>query len=317
MGEVSLEALFEKLRGFMKEEAKLRDRAIIRLSFKPSTLRVGLGAEAGAEARLSIAAVEVDGIKVPVIPESSWRGALRRIGEAIAKASLDGFKDELDRALASAHHEPEESPITHHVDHDLLMRLHDRLKADREGRGELARLALRFVAQDALDRERPSPSEYSALLSPLCPICRLFGGPGLRSKLTISDTLLNAQSFERTHVSLDRMTGVREEGRLFTVEYALPRGPIELEMVAHNVSPGSSEALILAGVLDWVSKLGLEVGGFKSRGVGQLELEGGGVIFIDYGQVRRDRLIDALVSLDEVGERLTVGQYVERLRKGE
>ena len=314
---MSLEALFEKLRRFLEEEARLRDRAIIKLRFKPSPLRVGSGAERGAEARLTIAAVEVNGVRIPVIPGSSWRGALRRIGEAVAKASLERFKDELDRVLTSAHYEPEESPITHYIDYEVLVRLHEELRADSKRRDELARLALRFVSQDALDRDRPDLDEYSALLSPLCPICRLFGGPGLRSKLTISDTLLNAQPFERTHVSLDRMTGVREEGRLFTVEYALPRGPIELEMVAHNVSPGSSEALILAGVLDWVSKLGLEVGGFKSRGVGQLELEGGGVIFIDYGQVRRDRLIDALVSLDEVGERLTVGQYVERLRKGE
>ncbi len=303
----------DELRKFLRNESELRNRALITLHFKPSLIRIGSGREIGPEARLKIAKVIIGDEELSIIPESSWRGTLRRIGESIAKASLESFRNALDRKFVQIHVEPEEGPIFHEIELEELRTMHKVLKEDVDEQSR--RIALRFISEDALTRREPNPREYSQLLAPLCPICRLFGGPGLRSKLMIADTLLRVQVYDRTHVSLDRMTGVRKEGHLFTAEYAFPTEDVELKIVAHNVDPGSGEALILAGVLDWILKLGLEVGGFKSRGIGHLELASGDVIFIDYESTSPERLLQALISPEEFGRRVSVEEYVERLRQ--
>ena len=291
----------------VQENSKLRTRAILRLVFKPRPLRIGSGIEAGPEARLTVATMKFRGKTIPIIPESSWRGVLRKIGEILAKSST--FPDELDQFLASNHVEPEEKPITHEFSEELLEKLHKDVE-----RMKNSPIISRFIPEDVLEKERPSFDEYQPLLSSLCPICRLFGGPGFRGKLIICDTLLKGEIFDRTHVSISRLTGVREEGHLFTAEYVLPKS-VNLEIIIENVIPSSGEALILSGVLNWILKLGLEIGGFRSRGAGHLTLmnEGSYVYVVNYEKLDSNQIIKGLIKPEEVGEKLTISQYISSL----
>ena len=303
----------ERLEEFSTREGMLRNRAVIKLAFDTVVLRIGTGAEAGPEPRLAIATIQVNGSIKPIIPESSWRGVLRRVGELIAKASR--FRDRLDDEMARSHVEPESKPITHEVEDGVLEEIHRMLREMREAGDKRLETVLRFISEDAIARGKPRREEYEGLLAPLCPICRLFGGLGLRSKLVISDTLLDADIYDRTHVSLSREAGVREEGRLFTAEYMVPRGYVPLEIIVHNVERGSGEAMILAGVLEWICKLGIEVGGFKSRGAGWMSLrkEDSEVYVVEFNRLTGDEVVDLLLDPTK-GRRMTVEEYAKWLR---
>ncbi|RLI11229.1 hypothetical protein DRO33_04415 [Candidatus Bathyarchaeota archaeon] len=323
------EMLTDRIRRFLEREATLHERAILRLRFEARFIRVG-SALTPVGPILAVLRVRRGSDELAMIPESSWRGPLRKVSEWVAKASLDAVEDGLEKAVLAAHYEPEEEPLTHLKVAEPPVRMEDLVLA-AEGLGE--ETLRRFLAPDEVrevleaakklrnglsltdEERRKFRSSLEPLISPLCPICRLWGGPALKAKVILEDTLLKCPTQLRSHVAINRAAGVREEERLYSAEYCLP-GELELEAVVENVLPGTTEALILAGTLEWLAGPGIELGGFKSRGSGLLRLqeENSEVLLTRLVGLRGRELVDALVRPDEVARRLGVSDYIRYLR---
>ena len=326
---MSYEELASKIKGFLEREATLSERAILKLRFKADFVRVG-AALTPIGPILEVLKIRVGPDELAVIPESSWRGPLRRVSEWIAKASLDAVEDKLERAMIMAHYEPEEGPITHlrvskpPAEIDVLV-----LAAGVLGQDILRRFLAQEEASEVLeaannlkkgclltkeDREKLK-SSLESLVSPLCPICRLWGGPSLKAKITLEDTLLKYPVHLRSHVAINRSAGVREEERLYSAEYCLP-GELKLEVVVENVIPGTTEAMILAGTLEWLVGPGVELGGFKSRGSGLLKFqeEGSEALLVRMAKLRGQELVKALVKPEEIALKLSLVDYIKYLR---
>ena len=305
--------VLSRLEEVVEERRRLRTRALVRLVFKAGPLRVGSGAERGEAAHLPVAKVETPKGSVPMIFESSIRGVLRRVSEWLVKASLEALPDEVDREFASSHIEPEERPVEHFHREDGTVRPFDPREFEKAVKEDER---LKRLRDRILPARVTGLRGYEPLAALLCPICRLWGGLGLRGKVVIADVLLDgAVVGVRTHVGISRRAGVREEGILYTAEYVYPE-KVVIDLVVENVVPGSSEALILASTLEGVKELGLEVGGFKSRGAGMLVLdrEKSSVRYVDYERLSGDDLLAALAKPEERGSRMSIAEFVDLLR---
>jgi len=326
---VKADEFTKRLRDFLKREGRLRERAVLKLRFKTKMLRIGAAFAATLGPSMPVLRLNAHYGKAILIPESSWRGSLRRISEWVARASANAVKDALERAILKAHYEPERGPLTHLRGADLPIEVEELIMVAEE----LARdgTLRRFLAPDEVDEVVAKAGELSRgrqltrdqeerfrrilepLVTPLCPICRLWGGPSLRGKVILEDTLLKPMTDIRTHVALNRAGGVREEARLYSAEVTLA-DVIELKAVVENALPGSTEALILAGTLEWLEEFGLGLGGFKSRGLGHLELEDCEVFLTELDNLRDLKLIRALIRPEEEGERMKLLDYLMHLR---
>ena|GEM_PF-1460940 len=304
--------LINEVKRVLNEQAFLRSRAIISLLFKPiSLIRVGRQAEL---ARLPILLVRTVNGVLPVIPESTWRGSMRSIGEAIAKTLSSSFKG-VERLIVKSHYEEYEGTLRHKV--DLEFKKVSETELIGKISSKVRSLGVKFSSRLFPD-EPASLRECEHILSMACPICRLWGGLGYRGKLVIGDTTIEkAKVHNRTHVSINRCALVRMEGALFTVEYLYTNNSIKLEIIAENLQPKTSEAKIFAATLGWITKLGLSIGGFKSRGAGHLKLdeEKSQVYLVDYDIISKEQLVKALTKPKEVAERMSVKEYITYLVK--
>jgi len=185
---MSVESAVEKLRRFVELESKLSTLIYLKLVFKPYS-EVGLMHIAMERETAYISVFKVgDRIYIPL---SSVLGALRAVGESIAKGLTNSFADPVEKMFAEAHCELEEDTIRHICSPlgggyiDFVKDLLNKLKGDRS-------LYKHFLTDEAL-REVETivenakqlmdvPRALEVVFSPLCPICNLFGGPGVESK---------------------------------------------------------------------------------------------------------------------------------------
>ena len=252
----------EKIVGLVKkdlaEDSKLNTLYYIHLEFEVnSCIRIGVGG-ARREAFLPVLKVIHRDKYYPVVPESSWRGALRKIGETIAKSSITEPKNIREEILIS-HIEPEEGPITH-------------IDPSEDEINKLKELGERELVERFAPTYEEAEEALKNMITYLCPICRLWGGPGVRSRIVLEDTVIHEyESYSRTHVGISRITRTKEEHQLYTPEYIYVK-QLNLNLTIYNIKPETIEAKILAGTLSWLTKLGLSIGGSKSRGIGYLKL---------------------------------------------
>ncbi|RLE71580.1 MAG: hypothetical protein DRJ37_04655 [Thermoprotei archaeon] len=326
---MNVDELERRIRNLLEKEALLRERAILRIRFKTKMFRIGAAFTAALSSSLPVLKVNIGAEEFILIPESSWRGSIRKISEWVACASIEAIKDELEKAIVKAHHEHVGGPPTHlagaeqPIDIAMLVMVAKELSQD----GTLERFLAPEEVSDVISKaEKISKGEtltvkqeeklrkvLEPLVAFLCPICRLWGGFGIKSKIILEDTILKPSTFMRTHVSLSRIADVREEARLYSAEYTLAN-VIELKAVIENVLPDSTEALILAGTLEWINEIGLEIGGFRSKGLGHLELESCEVILIRFNGLECRELVQALISPEEAGIKMPLHNYIKYLR---
>jgi len=290
----------------LKEDAKLNYLYSITLVFDvKSCIRIGTGG-AKREAFLPVLKISYGEKYCPVIPESSWRGALRKIGEIVAKSSIKQPKDFKEKILLS-HYEPEEGPIEH-----LIVK---QIKEENEKNIE------KLAEYDIVERFVPTREEAKNALEPmityLCPICRLWGGPGTRSRIILEDTILQEyKPYTRTHVGINRSTRTREEGQLYTPEYVYIK-QLTLHLTVYNIKPKTIEAKILAGTLNWLTKLGLSIGSSKSRGVGHLTLnnEKSHAYIAEFNNITSPhKLIQTIVDITSTCEKIPLNKLIDYLK---
>ncbi len=116
-----------------------------------------------------------------------------------------------------------------------------------------------------------------------CGICRLFGSPVQASRIFFSDGTLTEWSRAlqiRDGVCIDRDTETARDRAKYDFEVVPPGAAFSISIELEN--PADKElALIAAALGEW--KNGFRLGGFTSRGLGQVKLEKTKVEQVDYG----------------------------------
>ncbi|MBO3842806.1 MAG: CRISPR-associated RAMP protein [Candidatus Brockarchaeota archaeon] len=219
-----------------------------------SPLRIGSGREPplGATVDLAVLRILYEGKLVPYIPGSSLKGVFRSQATAIAKSvGLDvctGLSKETCMDLKKIR------------DPDL----------GEQKLGDYVDLKL---------RHGDSKNAMKSFWENACLMCKVFGSPGYAGKLYFSDaypidkdgTLLSIRLGTRTGIAIDRRTGAVMERALYTVEYVEPGARFRFNIRCKNLP---NYVLGLIGVILRVSNQGqIRIGGFKTRGFGEVRIE--------------------------------------------
>lgn len=272
----------EKIRDLIAKEIKLNTILYLSLVFKPVEKNSYIHIGSGEKDLNYIPVYKVE--NKPYIPLTSVYGVLRDIGEKIVKQSLNNFVNRVEKEIVEAHCELEEDTIRHICSNnqDYLRDLIEITKNIFENK----LLSIHFVSEESkqeilnqLDKALKTknfkliPRALEPFLSFLCPICRMFGGTSVKSKIDIINI---KPSFEtmliRTRTSIDRPTSTVYIGSLFSEEN-LSIHVLEMNLIVRNIVEKSFEAKILKTLLKYLIEIGISVGGHKSIGVGKLVLD--------------------------------------------
>jgi len=190
-----------------------------------------------------------NGMRIPVIPGSSLKGALRSHVERLA-AALG-----LDTCLLS------------------------------EDSGSKCLTVNEDRRREYLEAVEKNPSSQEGLLRNegllqnegyhLCLTCRLFGSPFKASKVRVRDLALMTELPEllpvRHGVGIDRDTGAAKHGIKFDFEYVPPQARFSMELVVED--PENLELPLLCMGLREMELGNVDLGGNVTRGVGKCHLE--------------------------------------------
>jgi len=114
------------------------------------------------------------------------------------------------------------------------------------------------------------------LYDEICPICHIFGSGDNSSKVMFRDMKVIEDSFTnceiRSGISIDRDLNITNDGALFEVEIVPPGTQFEFMMIADNLT--KSEWMYLKYALKAMENGDIDIGGLKSRGLGQVKLIG-------------------------------------------
>jgi len=184
-----------------------------------------------------------NGKRIPLIPGSSLKGALRSHVERLA-AALG-----LDTCLLS------------------------------EDSGSECLTVNERRRREYLEEVEKNPSSQEGLLRNgsyhLCLTCRLFGSPFKASKVRVRDLALMTDLPEllpvRHGVGIDRDTGAAKHGIKFDFEYVPPQARFSMELVVED--PENLELPLLCMGLREMELGNVDLGGNVTRGVGKCHLE--------------------------------------------
>jgi len=248
--------------------------------------------------------------RIPFIPASSLKGALRAITERIAASiyhdvlSKEGCSEPkmVPRCLAALHHQPAIS------EYEARRRRRCQLTPPVHGFCEASDNALSTVHKEVSDfikdfiernqclerDEQPTESSpidwgYEHAASRLCPLCILYGSIHQAGAVRVTDAIAEASPITtRSRVSIDRATRTREE-RMLYVEELVPAGtrfharlnivPPLPRLVEENgecreaYDAALQEASRLWELtLEYVKRYGIVIGSGRSRGQGRLRI---------------------------------------------
>lgn len=219
-------------------------------------LSVGSGRERGAlREALRVPVMTSRGLEhLPVIPSSSLKGAFRGIGEMLGRSWGETSDDPRMRVMAS--HRRSGGIVSHEIREEMVEGLMSGLSDEERA---------------ALDRKFKNVEERAAYF---CPICRLFGAPGISASVRFSDALPTRFTMQRvTRTSIDRERLKVVEESLFSDEVVSPGSEFRAVMLA-DVPEGSLEEKLLEMIMKFSSEVGLQLGGGKSVGRGRIRIIG-------------------------------------------
>lgn len=175
--------------------------------------------------------------------------------------------------------------------------------------------------EDILAQQGEPEESESALTERIwresCTTCRLFGSPGLASRLLFKDAfLINAGDLPmltqiRDGVAIDRDLGAAKSGLKYDFEVAVPGSRFQLEMLADNVEEW--EIGVLLAVLRPWQEGHLALGGKSTRGPGWGQLVDLRIFrvesqdLLEYLTRGEMRQVEPGVFLDAFSKRLTMG----------
>ena len=298
---------------------KLLEQVSLQLVTK-TPLRIGAGVEGNLAQVLRVLVVRKARIKLdpdnwapiaqstyiarlPLIPATSIKGALRAITEKIAAslyAAYSGKKpglEEIPRTLAALHHQPPlaEQAMRRTIGLQVAAPLHaypDNIAEKDQPIPTVLREYGELVEKCTPESPTAAPRDwrYEAFASRYCPICLLYGSTHQAGAVRPLDAIPDKEAIEtRTHVSINRRTRTRAEGKLYSEElvtagtkytlrinilWPIPT-PQELEhpQCRELLTSTLAEARKLWSLtLRYIKETGLRLGSGKSRGNGSLLL---------------------------------------------
>ncbi len=217
-----------------------------------SPLRIGVGRESplGSAVDLAVLRMNLKGKLVPYIPGSSLKGVFR--STAIQLANRKGLTvcSGLSKGTCMDLRYPE-------FDGKTLLE-----KIQEEIRNRNYRRAIELFHEKA------------------CLLCKVFGAPSFTGHSEFNDSypinekgeVLDAPVGVRTGIAINRRTGAVHMGALYQVEYVEPGARFRFSIRTTNL-PNYALGL-LAKILRMVNEGWVRVGGFKTRGFGELRVEG-------------------------------------------
>ncbi|NHV98444.1 MAG: CRISPR-associated RAMP protein [Thaumarchaeota archaeon] len=232
----------------------LRETVVEGYLTNSSPLRIGSGREPplGAVVDLAVLRIPYKDEFLPYIPGSSIKGIFRSYTSSMAKsAKLDvctGLAKETCMDLKQI-----EDP-----------------ELGEQTLGRYVELKL---------RSRNSKDAMDAFFKKACLMCKIFGSLGYAGKIRFSDAYpldengnpLPVRLGARTGIAINRRTGAVMEHALYTVEYVEPGAKFRFKMECTNLP---NYALGLLGiVLRMINEGQVKIGGFKTRGFGEVKFE--------------------------------------------
>jgi CRISPR-associated RAMP protein (TIGR02581 family) len=217
-----------------------------------SPLRIGVGREPplGSAVDLAVLRMNLNGKLVPYIPGSSLKGVFR--STAIQLANRKGLTvcSGLSKGTCMDLRYPE-------FDGKTLLD-----KIQEEIRNRNYRRAIELFHEKA------------------CLLCKVFGAPSFTGHSEFNDSYPINENGEvqdapvgvRTGIAINRRTGAVHMGALYQVEYVEPGARFRFSLRTTNL-PNYALGL-LAKILRMVNEGWVRVGGFKTRGFGELRVDG-------------------------------------------
>jgi CRISPR-associated RAMP protein (TIGR02581 family) len=217
-----------------------------------SPLRIGVGREPplGSAVDLAVLRINLNGKLVPYIPGSSLKGVFR--STAIQLANRKGLTvcSGLSKGTCMDLRYPEFDGKT------LLEKIQEEIK------NRNYRRAIELFHEKA------------------CLLCKVFGAPSFTGHSEFNDSypinekgeVLDAPVGVRTGIAINRRTGAVHMGALYQVEYVEPGARFRFSIRTTNL-PNYALGL-LAKILRMVNEGWVRVGGFKTRGFGELRVDG-------------------------------------------
>jgi CRISPR/Cas system CSM-associated protein Csm3 (group 7 of RAMP superfamily) len=220
-----------------------------------------------------------------VIPSTTWKGAFRAIAERLAKTmELDG----LERLAVKLYRETQKGIVytPQDTDQDWETYLSEFKSVVNGNPIQNPQYVLKpqevtqFLNDVYVDIEEVKKAKdgYEKMaeryLAYNCPIGRLFGNQVLAGKVRFMDTIIDVkQTHFRPGIGIDRKTGKVREGILYYIESIPSKTEISLRIVADNLMTGGTDTTLFNNTLDYIQKLGLQIGTRKTAGMGLLSLK--------------------------------------------
>ena len=211
-------------------------------------IRVGAGlskATFGPTDLTVLKVVKADGKELPVVPGSSFKGMLRATCIYMLRALGLNVCDGIVKATC----------LTGNEFNEIEER---KLSAEMEVTEKIKQIVNATVGKEKRH---------------VCPLCLLFGAPGLASHIEFMDSypISDFKLGYRTCVAIDRRKGSSARRSLFTVEYVEPDCRWNFEFKVENV-PNYLLGLVLDAI-ELVNAGLIKLGGMKSRGFGKIKIE--------------------------------------------
>jgi len=203
-----------------------------------------------------------DGLEVPLIPGSSWKGAIR------------AYATKLMRSIG--------------------------LNVCSGLTGDSCLSGNKFRELEKLEKQGARYEDViRAIVSGeirICLACLIFGSPGFASHARFFDSYI-AEGYRlgyRTMIAIDRRTGAAHRGALFTTEYIEPGAKTNIRIEFINL-PNYAIGVIAETLLDMDMGL-LKIGGLKTRGFGWIKIEDMKISAYDYTLAKK--IEDEIPPLD-------------------
>jgi len=225
----------------------------------------------------------------PIIPGSTFRGALRSYIESVLRGVYDESQNKR-QSVTLRGSDGRAAPVSRIV--KLCCDSVDKRQDDLNYQGCLTSAIVAKWQADPVLR----PNLDAALVDCSCQVCRLFGAPWLAGKVFVAD--LQARDWAGTlqtraglSISRDRETAI--EGSQYQRQSVPPGTRFSFQLSAENVSP-VEQGLILLGLRAFeVGLIGLGADRARGLGYGRLAIDWSNCRYVD-----ADHLIGALLGAD-------------------
>ena len=228
----------------------LREHLLTGYILVKSPIRIGAGREAplGSPVDLAVIRIKLNDKLVPYIPGSSIKGVFRSVAIQLAKAKgLDVCSGLSKETCMNKEYTAGETLLDH----------------------------IQSLLRDGLNIEALDTFNKKA-----CLLCKIFGAPSFSGHVDFSDAypidehgnVLDILTGVRAGIAIKRRTGATYPGALYHVEYIEPGS--KFKFVIHSTNLPNYAIGLLAKILRMIHQGWVRIGGFKTRGFGEVRVEG-------------------------------------------